>query len=101
MDFVQFIQNHGTNICNQNKTLELTPVKFLILATSLVLELQIVQERTTEHGIKFRTRSEFSLLETMDRPSYPDAMVLYQKFTDVFLSIMVLGTKWIKLMFVF
>nr|XP_048320592.1 uncharacterized protein LOC107430356 isoform X2 [Ziziphus jujuba var. spinosa] len=88
MPILTFIQNHGTNICNQNKTLELTPVKFLILATSLVLELQIVQERTTEHGIKFRTRSEFSLLETMDRPSYPDSMVLYQKFTDVFLSIM-------------
>lgn len=101
MDFVQFIQNHGTNICNQNNKSEFTPVKFLIMASSLVLELQIVQERSTESGIKFRTRSEFSLSETMDGSTYPDAVVLYQKFANVFLSIMVLGTNWTKLMFVF
>lgn len=88
MDFIQFIQNHGTNICKQSNKLECIPVKFLILASSLVMELQIVQERNTEYGIKFRTKSEFSLLETVDHSS-PDAVVLYQKFTNVFLLIMV------------
>ncbi|KAF3448239.1 hypothetical protein FNV43_RR08952 [Rhamnella rubrinervis] len=84
---LMFIQNHGTNICRQSNKLECIPVKFLILASSLVMELQIVQERNTEYGIKFRTKSEFSLLETVDRSS-PDAVVLYQKFIDVFLLIM-------------
>lgn len=53
-----------------------------------------MQERTTEYGIKFRTRSEFGPIETIDKPSYADAATLYQRFTSVFLSIMVLGTDW-------
>lgn len=74
--------------------MEYVPVKFLILTLSLVMELQIMQERTTEYGIKFRTRSEFGPIETIDKPSYADAATLYQRFTSVFLSIMVLGTDW-------
>lgn len=90
MVFVQFIQNFGANICEQSNTLHCKPIKFLILASSLAMELQIVQERNTEYGLKFRTKSEFSLAESVDRSSL-DALLLYQKFTNVFLSILVLG----------
>ena len=103
--FMQFIQNQGTKLCSQNKNLEHLPVKFLILTLSLVLELQIMQERTTDYGIKFRTRSEFSpletMVETMDKLGYAEAATLYKKFTNVFLSIMVLGTFWTELIKVF
>lgn len=57
-----------------------------------------MQERTTEYGIKFRTRSEFGSLETIDTLSYADAATLYQRFTNVFLSVMVLGTDWTELL---
>ncbi|PON64645.1 tRNA/rRNA methyltransferase [Parasponia andersonii] len=84
MPIWMFIQNHGTNICSQNENLEHLPVKFLILTLSLVLELQTMQERTTEYGIKFRTRS----LETIVKLGYADAAALYKKFSCVFLSIL-------------
>ncbi|GMN30914.1 hypothetical protein TIFTF001_003022 [Ficus carica] len=83
-----FIQNHIATVHSQNKNSEYVPVKFLIITLSLVMELQIMQERTTEYGIKFRTRSEFGSLETIDTLSYADAATLYQRFTNVFLSVM-------------
>ncbi|XP_062073868.1 uncharacterized protein LOC133778060 isoform X2 [Humulus lupulus] len=83
-----FIQNHGTTVCSQNENLEYLPIKFLILILSLVLELQIMQDRTTVFGIKFRTRAEFSSRETIKKLGYAESAALYKKFTNVFHSIM-------------
>uniref|UniRef100_A0A803PMX3 tRNA (guanosine(18)-2'-O)-methyltransferase TARBP1 n=1 Tax=Cannabis sativa TaxID=3483 RepID=A0A803PMX3_CANSA len=88
MPIWMFIQNHGTNICSQNENLEYLPIKFLILTLSLVLELQIMQDRTTEFGIKFRTRAEFFSSETINKLGYAESAALYKKFTNVFHSIM-------------
>lgn len=86
---MQFIQNCGTNICKQDNSLDFVPLKFLILTLSLVMELQMLQERTTEYGVKFRTKSEKCLPERIDQLSYAETAGLYQKFTCVFISIMV------------
>lgn len=60
-----------------------------------------MEERTTEYGIKFRTRSEFYSPQTMDKLGYADAAALHKKFTNVFLSIMVMGTFWTELVKLF
>ncbi|KAL5551309.1 hypothetical protein UlMin_001485 [Ulmus minor] len=83
-----YIQGYGMSICDQNKATECLPIKFLILILSLVQELQIGLDRSTDHGIKFRTRSESGSYATMNQLSFADAAVLYQKFTNVFCSIM-------------
>jgi hypothetical protein len=65
------------------------PVKFLILILSLVLELQMMQERVAEHGSKVRTKSEFAMPESMNQFSHADVHNLYQRFTNIFLLILV------------
>lgn len=90
---MQFIQSQSHNFSNQFENEEHLPVKFLILTSSLVMELQTMQERTTEYGIKFRTRSESGSTETLDNISYADSATLYQDFTDTFLSFVVLTPR--------
>lgn len=94
--FVQFIQNYGTNICKQNKDMEWIPVKFLIITLSLVLELQIMQERAAECGTKVRSKSEFSMLETVVRLNNGEVAILFEKFAKTFLHILVFRTNCIK-----
>uniref|UniRef100_A0A2N9GXM7 Uncharacterized protein n=1 Tax=Fagus sylvatica TaxID=28930 RepID=A0A2N9GXM7_FAGSY len=91
-----FIQNYGTIICKQNNDLEWIPVKFFIITLSLVLELQIMKERAAECGTKVRSKSEFSMLETVVRLNYKEAAILFEKFAKAFLLILVLRTDYIK-----
>lgn len=95
--FLQFIQNYGTIICKQNNDLEWIPVKFFIITLSLVLELQIMKERAAECGTKVRSKSEFSMLETVVRLNYKEAAILFEKFAKAFLLILVLRTDYISL----
>ncbi|KAK9275857.1 hypothetical protein L1049_023130 [Liquidambar formosana] len=83
-----FIQNHGINICQQDNQLEWVPVRFLILVLSLVQELQMMQERTADCGNKIRTKSEFGLLQTVDRMGSAEASIIFEKFPDCFLFIL-------------
>ncbi|KAL4602312.1 hypothetical protein ACB092_10G044100 [Castanea dentata] len=84
----KFIQNYGTDICKQNKDMEWIPVKFLIITLSLVLELQIMQERAAECGTKVRSKSEFSMLETVVRLNNGEVSILFEKFVKTFLHIL-------------
>lgn len=43
---LMFIQHHGNSICKQKNLFEAMPLKFLILITSIIRELQIMQERS-------------------------------------------------------
>ena len=95
--FVQFIQNHGANICKQNNDMEWIPVKFLIITLSLVMELQIMQERAAECGNKVQSRSESSVLESVVRLNYGEAAISFEKFPKIFLLILVLETNCTKL----
>ncbi|KAF9689746.1 hypothetical protein SADUNF_Sadunf01G0124300 [Salix dunnii] len=69
---LRFFQNCGVNICKQQNHLEWLPVKFLVLARSLVAEIQIMQERFTQCGIKIKCRSQISLLDTEELVSFAD-----------------------------
>ncbi|KAL6279881.1 hypothetical protein ACE6H2_016762 [Prunus campanulata] len=85
---LMFIQNHGHELCQENNKLDQITVKFLILTLSLVLELQMMQERVAEYGSKVRGKSEFRVLESIDQFGHADALNLCQKFTNVFIFIM-------------
>lgn len=95
--FIQFIQTHALGLCQENNNLDQIPVKFLIVILSLVRELQMMQDRVAEYRSTVRTKSESRALELMDQFGQPDALNLYQKFTNVFILIMVWGTNWTKL----
>ncbi|ONI06355.1 hypothetical protein PRUPE_5G055400 [Prunus persica] len=85
---LMFIQNHGHELCQENNKLDQITVKFLILTLSLVLELQMMQERVAEYSSKVRGKSEFHVLESIDQFGHADALNLCQKFTNVFIFIM-------------
>ena len=91
--FLQFIQNCGVNICKQQSHLEWLPVKFLVLARSLVAEIQIMQERSAQCGIKIKCRSEISLLDTVDQLCYTEASMINGRIHGLFLFILVLRTN--------
>ncbi|XP_044477036.1 uncharacterized protein LOC123204445 isoform X2 [Mangifera indica] len=81
---LKFIQDIGINICKQNNWKEWKPVKFLILTLSLVSEIQIMQERSDECGIRFRTKSELDSLKMVDQYTYPEASFSYEKLANLF-----------------
>ncbi|CAL5436699.1 unnamed protein product [Camellia sinensis] len=83
-----FIQTHGIDICKQNNHLECIPVKFLILALSLIRELQIMQERVADTGKRGRTKTEVALLEIVDHLSSTEISIIIEKFSKLFLSIL-------------
>ncbi|KAM2624414.1 hypothetical protein TB1_031395 [Malus domestica] len=85
---LMFIQTHALDLCQENKNLDQIPVKFLIVTLSLVRELQMMQDRVAEYRSTIRTKSESRALELMDQFGHPDALNLYQKFTNVFILIL-------------
>lgn len=85
---LRFIQNCGVNICKQQSHLEWLPVKFLVLARSLVAEIQIMQERSAQCGIKIKCRSEISLLDTVDQLCYTEASMINGRIHGLFLFIL-------------
>ncbi|KAA8525977.1 hypothetical protein F0562_007922 [Nyssa sinensis] len=83
-----FIRNNGINIRRQDNHSELAPVKFLILVWSLIQELQIMQERMADRGIRVRTRLELGLPEIVDHLSSAEASIIVEKFAELFLFIL-------------
>lgn len=87
--FLQFLQNYGNNICEQNLALEWTPLKFLILILSLVQELQIGHERFTYFAADIRTEPELAMISVTEELSSMKACKVFEKFTRPFLYIVV------------
>nr|XP_011465219.1 PREDICTED: uncharacterized protein LOC101309934 [Fragaria vesca subsp. vesca] len=88
LPILTFIQNHGSDVCKQYNNMDLFPVKFLILILSLVLELQMMQERVAKHGSELRSKTEFFVPESMNQFNHADVPNLYQKFTAIFLLLL-------------
>ncbi|XP_027183076.1 uncharacterized protein LOC113781357 [Coffea eugenioides] len=83
-----FLRDHGKNVCKQQNLLEWVPVKYLILVSSLVQELQINQDRTVEGPIRERIKANIHLPGTA---AYTDFLVessFLQKFAKCFLLIL-------------
>lgn len=66
-------------------------MKFLVLTINLVVEIQTMQEIALERRSRIRSQSEISSVETVDQLEYAEASVVCRKFSDLFLSILVLS----------
>ncbi|KAF8379188.1 hypothetical protein HHK36_028617 [Tetracentron sinense] len=86
---LQFLRKYGVNVCSQNNHLDWVPLKFLILTLSLVQELQIIQEKTTDHAMKFKSNLETCRPDTVDRLSLVEASLSFEKVIRSFLFILV------------
>ncbi|KAL3834975.1 hypothetical protein ACJIZ3_009711 [Penstemon smallii] len=85
---IKFIQDHGGDICKQRNNLEWLAMKLLILVSSLVQELQIMQERIENSRITRRTKSDIDFLGMTDTSSSIDVSVICDKFATVLFSFM-------------
>lgn len=83
-----FLREHGNNVCKQYNLLEWVPVKYLILVSFLVQELQINQDRTIEGPMREKIKANVHLPGTA---AYTDFLVdssFLQKFAKIFLLIL-------------
>ncbi|XP_010274499.1 PREDICTED: uncharacterized protein LOC104609816 isoform X2 [Nelumbo nucifera] len=83
-----FLQNCGINICNQKDNLEWIPVKFLILAFSLVQELQMVQDKYTDFTMKVRSHMAVDMPQSYDELSTEETFIVSEKVRTPFLFIL-------------
>lgn len=65
-------------------------MKFLILILSLVQELQLVQEKATDHNYKCETKDEYTLCQPSDDLNYAVPTTFIKKFANLFSSLLVL-----------
>lgn len=86
---LQFIQKIGSNIFKQNHGTIYVAVKFLILASSLVLELRRTKERVIEHGNKARSNTGSAFPGVVDDRSFIDD--ISEELVDKFLFLLVLS----------
>ncbi|KAF5735116.1 hypothetical protein HS088_TW15G00616 [Tripterygium wilfordii] len=87
---LSFIECRGINMCEQCNHSGLVPVKFLIITISLVSEIQILQERAAERGIRNRMKSDMGLIKIVDHLAYEDASTISEKFAKLYC--LILGT---------
>ncbi|CAI9772460.1 unnamed protein product [Fraxinus pennsylvanica] len=80
------IQDHGNDICKRNN-LEWLPVKFLILMSSLVQELQVIKDRTAGYRLTRRMKTETEIPRMVDSPSFVKETI-FEKFTKLLFSLL-------------
>lgn len=85
---LKFIQNGGINICKQSNHVRCISMKFLILTLNFLQEIQIMQERYSECGIRIRTKSEIDSLKTVDQFSYAEASIFHEKLANLFPNVL-------------
>ncbi|CAK9173318.1 unnamed protein product [Ilex paraguariensis] len=85
---LMYIQNDGVDVCKWTRHLTCAPLKFLILALSLIQELIVMQEKTGNGGMGGRTKSDLYLPESVGHSRIPKASICLEKFSKMFLSIL-------------
>ncbi|OMP07602.1 tRNA/rRNA methyltransferase, SpoU [Corchorus olitorius] len=84
---LEFIQNHGKNICKQINHSEWIPAKFLTLILGLIQEIQVMQSRTAKHGVIIQSKSENGVLETEMQGNDTESLII-KMFTDPLLCVL-------------
>ncbi|PIN08693.1 hypothetical protein CDL12_18734 [Handroanthus impetiginosus] len=82
---LKFIQDHGGEICEKN-FLEWAAVKFLILVSSLVEELLVIQARTAKYRMAGRVKRDLDFPVIVDDLSFTEEPIIFYKFAVVLFS---------------
>ncbi|KAH6767928.1 tRNA/rRNA methyltransferase family protein [Perilla frutescens var. frutescens] len=93
---LKFIQDNGNDVFIKKNYLEWVAVKFLILVSSLVEELQVIQEKAAIFQVARRMNGDLDMPRIADDLSFMEESFIFDKFAVVFLSFleeMVLFTK--------
>ncbi|KAL0372987.1 UNVERIFIED_CONTAM: hypothetical protein Scaly_0980300 [Sesamum calycinum] len=80
--FMQFIEDHSGDVCKKKNYSEWAPVKFLILVSRLVEEVQIIQERTAKHCLSGGIKGETDFPGRIDNLSFTEESIIIDKFVE-------------------
>ncbi|KAL0446379.1 UNVERIFIED_CONTAM: hypothetical protein Slati_1765800 [Sesamum latifolium] len=83
---LKFIEDHGGDVCKKKNYSEWAPVKFLILVSRLIEEVQILQERTAKHCLSGRMKGETDFPGRIDNLSFTEESIIIDKFVVVLIS---------------
>ncbi|KAI3453453.1 hypothetical protein Pfo_010116 [Paulownia fortunei] len=83
---LKFIQDHGGDVCKQKNYSEWVAVKFLILVSCLVEELQVIQERTAMCRVTRRMNKHLDFPRIVDNLSFTEESTIFDKFAVVLFS---------------
>lgn len=86
---MQHIQDLANDVFKKKNYSEQVAVKFLILVSTLIEELQLIQEKVASCQVARRTNQDLDMPEIVDNFSFMEESVIFDKFGVVSLSILV------------
>lgn len=86
----QFLKDCGTDICKSSTDLDWLPVKFLIIITGLIEELQYIGKNSSYfYRVKSIDQNEVESNGMLGQLSQEEVSSVYEKFQSIFLSFVV------------
>ncbi|XP_020547413.1 uncharacterized protein LOC105155957 isoform X2 [Sesamum indicum] len=83
---LKFIEDHGGDVCKKKNYSEWAPVKFFILVSRLVEEVQLIQESAAKHCLSGGMKRETYFPGRIDNLSFTEEPIIIDKFVVVLLS---------------
>lgn len=97
---MQFIQGHANDVFKKKNSSEQVAVKFLILVSTLIEELQLIQENVAICQIARRMNQDPDMPEIVNNFSIMEVSVILDKFTVVCLSFLVWSPRLLLFSFI-
>ncbi|KAL3619436.1 hypothetical protein CASFOL_037006 [Castilleja foliolosa] len=83
---LKFVEDHGADFCKQKNSLQRVAVKFLILVSSMIDELQVVQGRAAMHRVTGRINRDLVSPSVSDNLSFTEESIIFDKLVTVLFS---------------
>lgn len=83
-----FIQDYGSNLCKEKNLFEFVPVKYFIIVSSLVLELEVIQERIAEGPRKEKIKADPDFPTMLSHINFVKGSTFLKKIAKLFSSIL-------------
>ncbi|GFP96490.1 hypothetical protein PHJA_001793100 [Phtheirospermum japonicum] len=83
---LKFVEDHGADVCKLKNSLERVAVKFLILVSSMIDELQVIQGRAAMHRVTGRMNRVFVSPSVVDNLSFSEESIIFDKLVTVLFS---------------
>lgn len=82
-----FIQDSSFNLCKGNNLMEWVPVKYFIIISSLIQELQVIQEKIAEGPWRKRMKTDHCFPIVLRPIDFVNGSILLNNISKLFLSI--------------
>lgn len=88
---MQLIRNCGLDLCIEDCNKDWIPVKFFLLITNMVQVIHILSDRSFSYSDQFREEVNVVTCRQQDILNSTSCLSLIEKFTELFILILVSG----------